>query len=225
MYDFLTGPMLWLSLAVFFGGLAARVVWYVKGLRWNLDRVPYGHLTSTGWLWALKSVIFWLIPFGSRSWRTKPGFAALFFLLHFGLVLVPLFYTGHTMFLKQWLGVSWPAMPAGLADALTILAICAGVLMLLRRYALPEIRIITGPQDLAVMALSLAPLVTGYVAAHQPENYAFWINAHILTGEILLLAAPFTKLAHVALFFCSRMQLGLDYGTKRGGQKGRGLAW
>jgi hypothetical protein len=32
-------------------------------------------------------------------------------------------------------------------------------------------------------------------------------------------------LSHVVLFFMSRGQLGMDYGIKRGGMKGKGLAW
>jgi nitrate reductase gamma subunit len=49
--------------------------------------------------------------------------------------------------------------------------------------------------------------------------------AHIICGEIMLIAIPFTKLSHMVMFFLSRGQLGMDYGIKRGGMKGKGLAW
>ena len=52
-----------------------------------------------------------------------------------------------------------------------------------------------------------------------------WVMAHIICGEIMLIAIPFTKLSHVILFFLSRAQIGMDYGIKRGGMKGKGLAW
>ncbi len=42
---------------------------------------------------------------------------------------------------------------------------------------------------------------------------------------MMLIAIPFTKLSHLVLFFCSRVQLGMDYGIKRGGMKGKGLVW
>ena len=48
---------------------------------------------------------------------------------------------------------------------------------------------------------------------------------HILCGELFLIAIPLTKLSHFILFFASRAQLGMDYGIKRGGMKGKGLAW
>ena len=75
------------------------------------------------------------------------------------------------------------------------------------------------------MAISLAPLVTGFVAAHQGGEGSAWLLAHVITGEIWLIAIPFTKLSHVVLFFCSRAQLGVDFGVKRGGQRGRGIVW
>ena len=225
MYDFLTGPMLWLSFAVCFIGLAARAVWYVRGLNWQLDRVAYGYDNDLAIRGALKSILHWIIPLGSRSWRVKPGFMALFFGLHLGLVAVPLLLDGHAVILRERFGIGWPTMPAGLADGLTIAAIVAGVLILLRRFALPEVRIITTGHDLLIMLISLAPLVTGFVAAHMSGDNSGWLLAHVITGEIMLLAIPFTKLSHVVLFFCSRAQIGIDFGTKRGGQKGRGLAW
>ena len=116
-------------------------------------------------------------------------------------------------------------MPDGLADILTILAVLAGLFILLRRFGLSEVRIITTRQDLGIMAISLAPLVTGFVAAHQSGDANGWLLAHIITGEIWLIAVPFTKLSHAVLFFCSRAQIGIDFGTKRGGQRGRGFVW
>ena len=225
MYAFLTGPMLWLSFAICILGCAWRAYMYVKGLNWQLDRVAYGHKPDLAVKGALKSIFHWLIPFASCSWRAKPVFAAAFFLLHIGLVIVPLFLYAHVMIVAERFGVSWPTMPDGLADILTILAVLAGVFILLRRFALGEVRIITTRQDLWIMAISLAPLVTGFVAAHQSGDGNGWLLAHIITGEIWLIAVPFTKLSHAVLFFCSRAQIGIDFGTKRGGQRGSGIVW
>jgi nitrate reductase gamma subunit len=63
------------------------------------------------------------------------------------------------------------------------------------------------------------------VASHQPSDYSFWLLAHIIAGEIMLIVIPFTKLSHVVLFFLVRGQLGMDYGIKRGGMRGKSLAW
>ena len=225
MYAFLTGPMLWLSFAICILGCAWRACKYVKGLNWQLDRVAYGASPDLAFKGALKSIFHWLIPFASCSWRAKPVFAAAFFLMHIGLVIVPVFLFAHVMLVSERFGVSWPTLPAGLADALTILAILAGAFILLRRLGLSEVRIITTPHDLWIMAISLAPLVTGFVAAHQVGDNNDWLIAHIVTGELWLIAVPFTKLSHAVLFFCSRAQIGADFGVKRGGQRGSGIVW
>ncbi|MDH3897295.1 MAG: hypothetical protein OEV18_07885, partial [Deltaproteobacteria bacterium] len=73
MYQFLTGPLLWLSFLIFFIGLIVRVVWYVRGLNWQMDRVPYTKHVSHGVKGALRSIFFWLLPFGTRRWKTRPA--------------------------------------------------------------------------------------------------------------------------------------------------------
>lgn len=226
LYSFLTGPMLWITFAIFILGVIYRGVMYVRGLDWQLDRVPYGYYTSYAVKGALKSIFHWLVPFGSRSWQVKPIFATLFFVFHIGLVVVPLFLYAHGLILFERFGISWPALPAALADTLTIAMILAGVGILLRRFALPEVRFITTFHDIAIMAITLAPFITGFVASRTTgESYSTWLLAHIITGEVMLIAIPFTKLSHFILFFMSRAQLGMDYGVKRGGMKGRGIAW
>ena len=84
MYAFVTGPLLWLSFGIFIIGVIARIVMYIKGLDWKLDRVTYTVNVAYGIKGALRSIFVWLIPFGTRSWRVKPGFTVLFFVFHFG---------------------------------------------------------------------------------------------------------------------------------------------
>ena len=70
MYAFLTGPALWVTFTIFIGGLIIRMV-YLFGLSWERDKVFYNHM-SLGW--ALRSIIHWLIPWGSVSMRNQPIF-------------------------------------------------------------------------------------------------------------------------------------------------------
>ncbi len=101
----------------------------------------------------------------------------------------------------------------------------SAVFLALRRIALPEVRILTTWYDYIILLLAVAPFITGFVARYELGSYTFWLTVHILFGETLLIAAPFTKLSHIVLFFASRAQLGMDYGIKRGGMKGKGMAW
>lgn len=225
MYAFLTGPMLWAAFIICAAGLLFRVIWYIKGLNWQLDRVAYSAYPGLGFKGAVRSVLAFLLPFASVSWRKKPIMTLLTFVFHIGIVFVPIFLAAHVIIVQERWGVSWPVLPQGLADFLSIAMLIAGVLLILRRIALPEVRILTNGHDYLVLAIAMAPFLTGLMARFGAPGYDFWLLSHIISGEVMLIAMPFTKLSHVVLFFCSRAQLGMDYGIKRGGQKGTNMAW
>ena len=225
MYAIVTGPLLWLTFLIFFVGCAYRVIWYFRGLAWNLDRVAYKAHLGHGIKGALRSIFFWLIPFGTHSWRAKPIMTILFFTFHIGLVVTPIFLLAHNMILKERWGFSLPTLPEGIADGLTIAVMVAFVGLVVRRIALPEVRILTTAYDYLVLVITVLPFVTGYLASHQYAGSEFWLIFHIISGELFLVAIPFTKLSHFVLFFCSRAQLGMDFGIKRGGMKGSSIHW
>jgi len=68
MYEFLAGPALWAAFIVFAGGMTARIVSLITLSRIK-DRVIYNHASAA---WGLKSIAFWLIPWGSVSMRRQP---------------------------------------------------------------------------------------------------------------------------------------------------------
>ncbi len=225
MYAIATGPFAWIAFTVFFVGLLVRLALYVRGLDWRADRVTYRVNTSHGIKGALRSVVFWLLPYRTVGWRTHPGFTAFFFLFHAGLLITPVFLQAHNVMLRGQFGFSLWTLPDGVADFMTICVMVSAVFLLLRRAALPEVRILTDWKDVVVLLIAVAPFVTGFVAYHEVGNYHFWLTAHILCAEILLVAIPFTKLSHFLLYFLSRGQLGMDFGIKRGGMKNKGFAW
>jgi nitrate reductase gamma subunit len=226
MYQFITGPLLWLSFAIFFVGLAVRVVLYIRGLDWQLDRVAYQAYPKQGLIGALQSIVHWLLPFGSYGWRAKPVYTVIFFVFHIGLLAVPLFLAGHAVLLEQRWGITWwPTISMGLADALTIAVIASALCIAIRRIALPEVRILTTFYDFFLILITVAPFVTGFLVVQQVRDYTFWLYAHILSAEALLIAIPFTKLFHVVGFFLSRGQIGADFGIKRAYKAKGGFAW
>ena len=224
MYDILTGPLLLLSFGIFIVGLIVRFILYIKGLNWQMDRVTYTVNTSYGIKGALRSIFFWLIPFGTHSWRFYPGFTIIVFIFHIGLLFSPILLPAHNILIQQAWGVSFPTISESSADILTIGVLIAAVFIILRRIALPEVRILTKPYDFLMLAIAVSPFLTGFITYHQLLDYRLWLTLHILCGEIMLVAIPFTKLSHFLLFFLSRAQVGMDYGIKRGGMK-KGMAW
>jgi len=225
MYEFLTGIMFWVSILIFLVGMIVHLVWYFKGLSWQLDRVAYNAFPAEGFKGAVRSIVQWLIPFGTQGWQKQPFMTVIFFGFHIGAILVPLFLVAHNIFLRDKLGFSLVTLNPTLADILTWVVVVSALFLALRRIALPEVRILTTAYDYFILLISVAPFVTGLLARYEIGNYDFWLAMHILCGEILLIAIPFTKLSHIFLFFASRAQLGMDYGIKRGGMKGKGMAW
>lgn len=226
MYTLLTGPLLWIALLIFVGGLSWRVVRYIKGLDWRLERVAYGPGRDIGLKGAVTSVLQWLVPFGTHSWRKQPYFTVAFFLFHTGLVIVPLFLLGHMVIMQERFGFSLPSFPLWLSDGLTVGALVGGLMMALRRIALPEVRFISCKMDWFVLGLCFFVLLSGFLTRLQAPGYEDWLLWHVFSGEVVLVCAPFTKLSHIVLYFMSRGQLGMDFAIKRGGaSRGPAYPW
>ena len=141
------------------------------------------------------------------------------------LLISAIFLPAHNYILERKWGISLFTIPSGTGDVLTIFVLIAVGMFIIRRLVLPEVRIITTAYDYLILAIAVAPFITGFIAYHQIFEYKLWLILHILSGEIMLVAIPFTKLSHFVLFFMSRMQLGMDYGIKRGGMKGTSMSW
>jgi len=226
MLEFLTGPMLIASLGIFFVGLALRAVLYFKGLDWKLERIAYTRHMSSGLTGAAASILKWIIPFASRGWRAAVPNAIPFFLLHLGAVLLPFFLLGHTVVLEDAAGISLPALPMPLADLLTFWAILGLLIYIGRRLMLAHVRILTTGQDWYLLFMTLFIFASGAFARFHASGSEAWLLLHVLSGEILLITAPFTKFSHIVLFFCSRAQIGMDFAIKRGGkERGAALPW
>ena len=197
MYQFLTGPLAWLSFAIFLIGLIVRTVLYIRGFSWKFDRVATKEQSPSGIKGVLSPIFLWLFPFIDRRWRNNVGFAILVLVFRIGLVVMPIFLLAHNIILKERWGIRFWTLPETTADILTIAVIFSAVFLILRCVALPGLRNITTVYDYVLLAILLAPLITGFLAYHQVPTYRFWLIAHIICGEIMLIAIPFAKIWHV----------------------------
>lgn len=197
MYQFVTGPLAWLSFAIFTIGLIVRTVLYIRGFNWKFDRVTDKENATYGIKGALGSTFLWLFPLGDRRWRNNIGIAILVFVFRIGLVFVPIFLLAHNIILKERWGIRFWTLSETTADILTIAVIFSAVFLILRCVALPRLRNITTVYDYVLLAILLAPLITGVLAYHQVPTYRFWLITHIICGEIMLIAIPFARIWHV----------------------------
>ena len=221
IYNFVSGPLVWLAFIIFIGGSIYRI-WSLISLVNKKEKYIYTFMSLK---YSLRSIMHWITPFATVNWRKRPVMTIITFVFHAGLVIMPLFVSAHViMFHNAW-GFSWASLPESFTDAVTLLVIIACVIFLLRRLVLREVKFLTDASDYGILLMAVAPFITGFIASHGASDYNFWIIAHVICGEIVLVAIPFTKLSHFILFFLSRAQLGMDYGIKRGGMKSKGMAW
>jgi len=212
MYNFLTGPALWATFIVFAGGLLLRILWLYRLSRIK-DQVFYNH-ASIGW--GVKSILYWMVPWGSASMRLQPIFTLVVFIFHVTLLAVPLFFFAHNILWDEAFGISLWSMPNLWADVMSVILIVAIIFLIIRRIIRGEVRIITGAWDYILLGITALPFLTGLLAFHQLGPYEPLMIAHVLTGELLLVLIPFTKLGHMLLFFFTRAFIGFEMGGRRG---------
>jgi len=212
MYRFLAGPALWAAFIIFFGGLIIRIA-HLYHLSRRKDQVVYNH---TSFSWGLKSILHWLLPWASASMRQQPVFSFMAFIFHITLLAVPLFLDAHNILWDESWGISLWSLPDALSDVLTITLLVSIIFLVIRRMVRREVRILTETWDYVLLGLTALPFATGFLAYHQVGPYELLMILHLLTAEIILILIPFTKLAHMILFFFTRAFIGFEMGGRRG---------
>lgn len=212
MYSFLAGPALWAAFIIFFGGLIIRVA-HLYHLSRKKDPVFYNHASFS---WGLKSILHWLLPWGSASMRQQPVFSLVAFIFHITLLAVPLFLNAHNILWDESWGISLWSLPDALSDVMTVILLISIIFLVIRRLVRSEVRILTETWDFVLLGLIALPFLTGFLAYHQAGPYELLMILHLVTAEIILILIPFTKLAHMILFFFTRAFIGFEMGGRRG---------
>jgi nitrate reductase gamma subunit len=212
IYQFLTGPALWITFLFFLGGLIVRIAFLFRVSR-KKDRIFYNHATLS---WSLRSILHWLVPWGSASMRLQPIFSLFAFGFHLSLLAVPLFLSAHNVLWDEAFGVSLWSLPNVWADWMTIVFLMSALFLVIRRVVRPEVRMLTSAWDYTLLGLTILPFLTGFLAYHQWVPYELLLALHILLSEILLILIPVTKLGHMVLFFFTRTFIGFEMGGRRG---------
>jgi len=211
IYNFVSGPLVWLAFIIFIGGSIYKI-WSLISLVNKKEKYIYTFMSLK---YSLRSIMHWITPFATVNWRKRPVMTIITFVFHAGLVIMPFFVSAHViMFHNAW-GFSWGSLPESFTDAVTLLVIIACVIFLLRRLVLREVKFLTDASDYGILLMAAAPFITGFMAYHNIWNYHFWIILHILSGEIMLVAIPFTRLSHMLYAVFTRSYIGSEFGKVR----------
>ncbi|HOV88117.1 MAG TPA: hypothetical protein PLM79_17310 [Syntrophobacteraceae bacterium] len=211
MYEFVRGPLTWVAFIVFVGGMTYRIVSLILLSR-KKDPVVYNHLSLS---WSLRSIFHWLLPF-NRTVTQYPVYSFFAYVFHFCLLLLPIFLLAHNILWYESWQIRWWSLPESLADYLTMVVLACIVFLIVRRTVLPYVRIVTTGMDYFLLIVVALPFLTGLIAYHQWWEYRWMLILHMLSGQLMLVLIPFTKLSHMAFFFLTRAHIGSEFGERRG---------
>lgn len=191
------GPLFWTALAFMVLGLARHVlltVWEsVRAYQRAGDKnFPVSQLIG--------NTLKWLIPIGRL--RNRGLYSLTTVLFHVGVILVPLFLAGHIKLWREGIGLSWPALPNGVATTLTWIVIATAFAVVVQRVSAKDSRALGRFQDYAIPLFIAIPFLTGFLVMH-PASNPFSRDAtflvHVLSADLLIFLVPLTKLSHMIL--------------------------
>jgi len=220
MYDFIQGSLIWIAFAVFILGILFQIrQFFTLTKRKEPVFLSVGTPTQTTgkkikYWWEAAVEGFHLLK--KTVWRTHTSVMIMTSLFHFFLIVTPFFVLGHHILLDQALGISFLSIPEFTTDLLTVVVFICSIFFLYRRLFVARVRAITAGYDYLILLITIAPFLTGFFAYHQWFDYNTLIFLHILSGEVMLIAIPFTKLGHMLFFFLYRFLIGSEYSFSQG---------
>ena len=214
-YSFVEGPLLWIAILTFIVGslLRAALFFFVSRKR---DKIIYQHFS---WKYILATFGRWLLPL-NKDVVKNPVFTILGYVFHICLIAVPIWLGGHiTLWEESRFEWAWWSLPDGLADWMTLIFLGIAVFFLLRRIISPNIRLLSTFSDYLLLVVTALPFLTGYFVTHGTvDNIGFLGDNmqlfHMLSGELMLILIPFTRLSHFILFFFSRGATAIEFGRR-----------
>ena len=137
------------------------------------------------------------------------------YVLHIGFFIVLFLYGPHIVFFESFLGFGWPALPSGVIDAVGAVTIVSLIAALVLRLNNKVLRFLTTADDYIAWLVTLLPVLTGYLAYnHLVASYTMMLALHLLSVELLMVVAPFTKLTHMFSFAMARWYQGYQAGRR-----------
>lgn len=214
MYELARGPLLWFAAAVFIVGIVYRIIelFMLTEKRERIRWPTHGIRVDSPEERKLRLII----SFQHSLIGKHPVMAIVSGVFHSCLFAAPIFAKGHALFLRQSWGISFWSLPISLTDALTVVVLLGVLFLLVRRTMVPRVRAVSSVYDFLFLLLTAAPYLTGFLAYHQLLPYRTIIILHMLAGELMLIAIPFTKLSHMVFFFFVRGFVGSEHSIARG---------
>lgn len=204
------GPGFEIALAIFVLGMLLRLLEILSlGKKPDLS-APRGSGPQGG----MRTVVSRTFP-RSAVLKKEPLRVINGYILHIGFFVVLFLYEPHIEFFESSFGLSWPGLPSGMVDAISAITILSLIGALIIRLNNKVMRFLTTPGDYVAWVITLLPVLTGYLAFnHLLLPYTLMLAIHLLSVELLLVVAPFSKLTHMFSFALARWYQGYQAGRR-----------
>jgi len=161
---------------------------------------------------AMESLTNVLKPWSMESTRKNPLFYAEFMIFHIGVALT----IGATFFIPLIPSIMTPSV-SKVFMVFMGLAFLIGLRRIYRRLTVPEIRIISSPDDYFAISLMTVFFAVGFAAMWlwiqgNPDTGYMWI--FFLLTTFFLLYVPFSKISHYILYPFGRVNFGRTFGGR-----------
>ena len=194
------GPGFQIATIIFVAGVIIRFAEILLlGRKTNLAEAKGSEMRS-----GLRTIVTRSFPDKSTFQRSMFTITAGY-IFHIGLFVTIFLFAPHILMFKEIFGFGWPSLPTPVVDAMAVVTIIALLAVLTHRMRDNVLRFLTTKEDYLVWLVTIAPLITGYIAFHRIGMTAPTLLAiHILSVELLLVLFPFTKLMHTFTVILSR---------------------
>ena len=214
MYELARGPFVWIAFIVFIGGTVYRAIqlFRLTEKKKRAECPSGGVRADSPEERRFKAVVAWQNSLIGKH----PVMTIVSLVFHFCLFVIPVFTHAHNELLRMSWGISFFSLPDRLIDLATAVVLAGGLFFLMRRLLLPRVRAVSALSDYLVLLIAVAPFLTGFAAYRQWGDPKTMTTLHILAGELMLVAIPFTKLGHMVFFFFARIFFGSEFSLWRG---------
>jgi nitrate reductase gamma subunit len=217
MVEFIEGPLILISFVLFILGVLFQIYQFFGLTREKKQVVLNLDIKKKDAPQELGVQVHALIKRLKRTiFGTHPVVIGVSCIFHILIFIIPIFLLAHNILLEAAWGIQFWSLSESASHAFTLLILLGGLFFLCRRVFLRQVRSITTSYDYLVLLIVLAPFITGFFATHQWWDYRTMIFLHILSGEIMLITIPFTRLGHMIFFFLYRFLIGSEYSFVRG---------
>ena len=187
--DFAKGPLFALTFLIMLLGLARHFLLQFYSLFISKGK----QLRNVSWKKIFTDISTWIVPV-KHLIKGTVLFSTVSFIFHVAAILVSLFFIDHIVLWEEFLKINLPSIGRTLADILTLTTIGCILILFACRLFVKRQREMSKKSDYILLIMVLHPL---------PWETAMLL--HLLSAEALFIVIPFTKLAHIILYFFDRL--------------------